>query len=253
MNPTGSWLALDIERNVKFEVGYIPFPVRDGPGHLQRRAGRRDLHLRQQHQGRGRREVPRLRHDPGARQVGGGERCRTSRPTRSTPPTSRPRRCSSRSWPTPRKIADGTGDFGYNIDVLTNDTFNNAMWKGMQGMLSGQTTPEEVAAAAAEELQEADRLMAVAGQPSRRAGDQASPAPPGHRPGHPGDDHDGGLLPAARWATPWTTRWSTSTASIRTRRSSGWRTSPRCSPTRRSGTRWATTSSGSSSAPRCRW
>ena len=43
------------------------------------------------------------------------------------------------------KIAEGTGDFGYNIDVLTNDTFNNAMWKGMQGILSGQTTPEKVA------------------------------------------------------------------------------------------------------------
>ena len=43
------------------------------------------------------------------------------------------------------KIAEGTGDFGYNIDVLTNDTFNKAMWKGMQGLLSGQTTPEKVA------------------------------------------------------------------------------------------------------------
>jgi raffinose/stachyose/melibiose transport system substrate-binding protein len=43
------------------------------------------------------------------------------------------------------KIAEGTGDFGYNIDVLTNDTFNNAMWKGVQGILSDQATPEEVA------------------------------------------------------------------------------------------------------------
>ena len=58
------------------------------------------------------------------------------------------------------KIAEGTGDFGYNIDVLTNDTFNNAMWKGMQGILSGQTSPGGGRRAAAEELQEADRLMA---------------------------------------------------------------------------------------------
>ena len=43
------------------------------------------------------------------------------------------------------KIADGSGDFGYNIDVLTNDTFNNAMWKGMQGLMTGQSTPEKVA------------------------------------------------------------------------------------------------------------
>ena len=43
------------------------------------------------------------------------------------------------------KIADGSGDFGYNIDVLTPDLFNNVMWKGMQGLLSGQTTPDKVA------------------------------------------------------------------------------------------------------------
>ena len=48
------------------------------------------------------------------------------------------------------KIADGTGDFGYNIDVLTTDAFNNAMWKGMQGLLTGQTTPDEGGRAAAD-------------------------------------------------------------------------------------------------------
>ena len=30
MNPTGSWLALDTERNAKFEIGYIPFPAETG-------------------------------------------------------------------------------------------------------------------------------------------------------------------------------------------------------------------------------
>ena len=43
------------------------------------------------------------------------------------------------------KIADGTGDFGYNIDVLTNDAFNNAMLKGIQGIMSGQSDPTKVA------------------------------------------------------------------------------------------------------------
>src|SRR5690606_22676221 len=32
MNLTGSWLVQDTERNVEFEVGYIPFPAPDGPG-----------------------------------------------------------------------------------------------------------------------------------------------------------------------------------------------------------------------------
>ena len=43
------------------------------------------------------------------------------------------------------KIADGSGDFGFNIDVLTSDTFNEAMWNGVQGVLTGQLSPEEVA------------------------------------------------------------------------------------------------------------
>ncbi len=28
---------------------------------------------------------------------------------------------------------------------MTTDAFNNAMWKGMQGLLTDQTTPEKVA------------------------------------------------------------------------------------------------------------
>ena len=32
VNPTGSWLALDTERNAKFEIGYIPFPAETGKG-----------------------------------------------------------------------------------------------------------------------------------------------------------------------------------------------------------------------------
>jgi len=43
-------------------------------------------------------------------------------------------------------IADGTSDFGYNIDVLTTAEFNQAMWDGVQAVLTGQATPEEVAA-----------------------------------------------------------------------------------------------------------
>jgi len=43
------------------------------------------------------------------------------------------------------KIAEGTGDFGYNIDVLTTDAFNQAMWKGMQSILTGKGDPAKVA------------------------------------------------------------------------------------------------------------
>jgi raffinose/stachyose/melibiose transport system substrate-binding protein len=34
-----------------------------------------------------------------------------------------------------------------NIDVLQTDRFNDVMWDGMQAVLSGQQTPQEVAEA----------------------------------------------------------------------------------------------------------
>ena len=40
-----------------------------------------------------------------------------------------------------------SGDFGYNIDVLVSDAFNEAMYDGMQAVLTGQQTPQEAAAA----------------------------------------------------------------------------------------------------------
>ena len=44
-----------------------------------------------------------------------------------------------------------SSDFGVNIDVLTTDKFNETMYDGVQAVLTGQQTPEEVAA----ELQQA--------------------------------------------------------------------------------------------------
>ncbi len=39
------------------------------------------------------------------------------------------------------------GDFGINIDVVVSDAFNEAMYDGMQGVHTGQRTPQEVAQA----------------------------------------------------------------------------------------------------------
>jgi raffinose/stachyose/melibiose transport system substrate-binding protein len=44
-------------------------------------------------------------------------------------------------------FSQGTGDVAPNIDVLQTDRFNDVMWDGMQGVLSGQQTPQEVAEA----------------------------------------------------------------------------------------------------------
>lgn len=145
VNPTGSWLALDTERNAKFNIGYIPFPAETGKGIWSGGLGSGifisatttkaeaaekflDFGTTQEH---GKWAVEKLQDIP-------------AYPIDTTDIKGSP--LFSQILADTGKIAEGSGDFGYNIDVLTNDAFNNAMWKGMQGLLSGQTTPEKVAA-----------------------------------------------------------------------------------------------------------
>ncbi len=145
INPTGSWLALDIERNAKFDVGFIPFPASTGKGIFSGGLGSGtfvsassqkvdaaekflDYGMSAEH---GRWAVENLQDIPAF-------------PIDTSGIEASP--LFTQILTDTAKIAEGTGDFGYNIDVLTNDTFNNAMWKGMQGLLTGQTTPDKVAA-----------------------------------------------------------------------------------------------------------
>ncbi|WP_227497146.1 ABC transporter substrate-binding protein [Planctomonas psychrotolerans] len=144
INPTGSWLAQDIERNVEFEVGYMPFPASDGPGIFSGGLGSGlfvnatttktdaavefiDYLLTQEH---GRWSVENTQSIPAFPIDTEG--------IEATP-------LFSQILDDAAKIADGSGDFGYNIDVLMSNTFNEAMGNGIQGILTGQATPEEVA------------------------------------------------------------------------------------------------------------
>jgi raffinose/stachyose/melibiose transport system substrate-binding protein len=144
INPTGSWLALDTERNAKFDIGFIPFPSASGPGIFSGGLGSGTFisatsqkvdaaeqflnwGMTPEH---GRWAVENLQDIPAFPVDTAG--------VKATP-------LFTQILADTAKIADGSGDFGYNIDVLTNDAFNNAMWKGMQGLLSGQSTPEKVA------------------------------------------------------------------------------------------------------------
>ncbi|MGW1345035.1 ABC transporter substrate-binding protein [Kribbella sp. NPDC002412] len=145
INPTGSWLALDIERNAKFEVGFIPFPAKDGPGIFSGGLGSGtfvsastkkaeasikflDYLLTPEH---GRWAAEKLQDIP-------------AYPIDTAGMKASP--LFKQVLDDSAKIADGTGDFGYNIDVLTTDVFNNAMWKGIQGILSDQAEAAQVAA-----------------------------------------------------------------------------------------------------------
>jgi raffinose/stachyose/melibiose transport system substrate-binding protein len=144
INPTGSWLALDIERNSKFEVGFIPFPAPAGPGIFSGGLGSGTFisagttkaeaaialldYLQTPEHGRW--AVENLQDIPAYPVDTAG--------IKASP-------LFTQILDDAAKIAEGSGDFGYNIDVLTGDQFNNAMWKGIQGILTGQSTSAEVA------------------------------------------------------------------------------------------------------------
>ena len=138
MNLTGSWLVQDTERNVDFEVAYIPFPAPDGPGIFSGGLGAGlfisaatkkaesalkflDYMMTQEHGAwviENTQSIPAFPIDTSG--------------IEATP-------LFTQVLDDAAKIADGTGDFGFNIDVLTSDTFNEAMWNGVQGVLTGQT------------------------------------------------------------------------------------------------------------------
>lgn len=144
MLPTGSWLVSGIEENAEFEVGYIPFPSEDSPGiftgglgsgpYISANSNKTEAALKlvdflaSPEHGRWTVEnlgsIPPLPVDTEGVEV--------------SPLLAQVLEDTS-------KFSGGEGDFGYNIDVLATDVFNEAMWNGLQGILSGQLTAEEVA------------------------------------------------------------------------------------------------------------
>lgn len=142
--PTGSWAISAIEQNAKFQVGYIPFPAQAGAGIFTGGLGsgpfisastkKVDASLKllnflasPEH---GRWTVENLGTIPPYPVDTKG--------IKTSPLFSQVLQDTS-------KFSNGSGDFGYNIDVLETDVFNKAMWDGMQGILSNQKTPEQVA------------------------------------------------------------------------------------------------------------
>lgn len=149
INPTGSWLAQDIERNVDFGVGYIPFPSEDGPGIFSGGLGSGLFVSKTTKKADAAIKFLDYRMTP--------EHGRWSVEEQQTIPAFPVDTTGIEATPLftqiiadAAKIADGTGDFGFNIDVLMSDSFNKATTKGIQGILTGQTD----APAVAKELQE---------------------------------------------------------------------------------------------------
>jgi raffinose/stachyose/melibiose transport system substrate-binding protein len=145
MNPTGSWLTQGIEKNAKFEAGFIPFPSEQDKGifsgglgsgtFISAKTTKTDAALKfLEHlvsAERGRWQVENLHTIPAFPVDTAGVK---------VPPL-----FSQVLENTSEITKSGTNAFGYNIDVLTTDAFNKAMWDGVQGVFSGQKSPDQVA------------------------------------------------------------------------------------------------------------
>ncbi|MGK5741362.1 ABC transporter substrate-binding protein [Micromonospora sp. URMC 103] len=144
MIPTGSWLVGEIDDSADFEVGYIPFPAPNGPGiftgglgsgpWISKTARNKDAAEKfldfLQSEEHGRWTVENLHTIP-------------PRPMDTANLDVSP--MLAQVLNDTAKVSAG-GDFGYNIDVMASDTFNKAMYDGVQAILTGQQTAEEVAA-----------------------------------------------------------------------------------------------------------
>ena len=144
MIPTGSWLVAEIEDNADFEVGYIPFPGPDGPGIFAGGLGSGPYVSANTDQEDAALEFLDFLASP--------EHATWTVENLATIP---PREVDTEGVdvsPLFAQVLEDTadlsasGDFGYNIDVLVPDAFNEAMYDGMQAVFTGQATPEQVAA-----------------------------------------------------------------------------------------------------------
>lgn len=146
MVPTGSWFVDAIQNDAKFEAGYIPFPAEASAGIFSAGLGSGPyVSKATKHQ----KEALEFINFLTSQEVGSW----TVQTLTEIPPYPVDTTGLEVSPMFQQVLADtakmgsGGGDMGLNIDVLMSDTFNEAMTDGIQGLLTRQKTPEQVAAA----------------------------------------------------------------------------------------------------------
>ncbi|WP_322920817.1 ABC transporter substrate-binding protein [Nocardioides renjunii] len=143
MIPTGSWLVGEIDDNVDFEVGFIPFPAPDGPGVFTGGLGSGPYVSAGTSKTEAAVEFVDFLASPEH-----GEW--TVENLHTIPPVPVDTEGLDVSPLFAQVLEDtatlgSSGEFGQNIDVLVSDAVNEAMYDGFQGVLTGQTTPEDAA------------------------------------------------------------------------------------------------------------
>ena len=142
--PTGSWLVGELDDNADFESGYIPFPATDGPGIFAGGLGSGPFVSAETDKKEAAIEfVDFLASEEHAAWTVENLHTIPPQPLDTTDLDVSP--LLAQVVTDVETFSEG-GDFGHNIDVLVPAKVNEAMYDGMQGVLTGQATPEEVAA-----------------------------------------------------------------------------------------------------------
>lgn len=159
MTPTGSWLITGVQKNAKFDVGFMPFPGASDKGIFSAGLGSGTFVSAQtkksesalkfldylQTPEHGRWQVEQMHAIPAF-------------PVETSGINASP--LFAQVLKDTAKIADGSGDFGYSIDTLSTDVFNTALGDGFQALLTGQKSPEQIS----QDLQTAFQKSAAEGK-----------------------------------------------------------------------------------------
>lgn len=144
--PTGSWAIPAIDKNAKFEVGFMSFPAESGAGVFAGGLGSGPFVSASSKKTDAAVTFLNFLVSP--------EHGRWTVEEQGTIPAYPVDTAGVKASPLFAQVlkdtatfSQGTGDVAPNIDVLQTDRFNDVMWDSMQGVLSGQRSPQEVAEA----------------------------------------------------------------------------------------------------------
>jgi raffinose/stachyose/melibiose transport system substrate-binding protein len=145
MIPTGSWLINDLAADADFESGYVPFPSPDGEGVFAGGLGSGPFVSANTDNPEGAIELlDFLASEEHAQWTVENLQTIPPRPVDTSGLDVQP--LLAQVLDQVSALAEGGGELGFNIDVRMPEAFNAAMEDGVQAVLTGQSTPEEVAA-----------------------------------------------------------------------------------------------------------
>ena len=146
MIPTGSWFINDLAVDAEFESAYIPFPAPDGEGVFAGGLGSGPFVAANTDNPEGAIQlVDFLASEEHGQWIVENLQTIPPRPVDTEGLDVDP--LLAQVLEDTAELGEGGGELGYNIDVLMPERFNEAMFDGVQAVLTGQSTPQEVAAA----------------------------------------------------------------------------------------------------------